>query len=102
MVTTADSLLQAACNPRLTMWLISIAQWSRPCLNMSGQLAYHHQGRGTNETTATGFHAHRTDDRSRDHRHSGGGRAAGVSGLHGAGEDVGSDSRHERVPHLRY
>src|SRR5216684_1746394 len=53
-----------------------------------------------NEEAAARLHPDRADDRGRDHRHSGGGRATGLSGLHHSREDVGGDSRYERLPHL--
>src|SRR5712692_5931881 len=53
-----------------------------------------------NENAAEGLHPDRADDRGRDHRYSGGGRAAGVSGLHDPRQDVGSDSGDELVPHV--
>ena len=40
------------------------------------------------EEYSTGFHADRTDDRGRDHRHPGRRRDAGLPGLHGAREGV--------------
>src|SRR5258706_12047428 len=53
-----------------------------------------------NEKPAAWLYADRTDDRGRDHRHSGRRCTAGLPGLHDPRQDVRSDSRHERVPHL--
>src|ERR1051325_7544738 len=53
-----------------------------------------------NENVTEGLHPDRTDDRGRDHRHSGGGCAASISGLHDPREDVRSDSRDELLPYV--
>ena len=46
-----------------------------------------------------GLHPHRADDRGCDHRHPGGGRAAGVPGLHGPRQGLGNRSGGVVVPH---
>src|ERR1700694_2876480 len=54
----------------------------------------------SNETSAKRLHADRTDDRGCDHRHSGRRRTSGVPGLHDPRQDVGDNSRNERLPYV--